>query len=128
MGIHRRGDVQRGLARPSRSSGWRVLAGLSVALVNLTGCAPGPSDRAPSVLAAAADCVDRNPLRNAYFGDLHIHTRFSMDAYTGDTPATPREAYRFARGESIEIAGGRHAQLERPVRRNAADDFYHSGS
>ncbi len=51
-----------------------------------------------------APCAERNPLRDAYFGDLHVHTRHSFDAYVGDVRATPDEAYRFARGDSVRVA------------------------
>ena len=44
-------------------------------------------------------CADHNPLRNAYFGDFHVHTNISMDAYIFGTNTTARDAYRFARGE-----------------------------
>ncbi len=38
------------------------------------------------------------PLRNAYFGETHMHTAYSLDAYLGGTRLTPSDAYRFARG------------------------------
>jgi len=60
-------------------------------------------------------CEAWHPQRRAFFGDTHIHTSWSMDAYTGQTPGTPDDAYRFARGEAIAIAGGRSVQLERPL-------------
>ena len=41
---------------------------------------------------------DYNELRNAYFGDLHVHTRYSFDAYVFGTTATPDDAYRYAKG------------------------------
>ncbi len=56
--------------------------------------------------------------RNAYFGDLHIHTRFSFDAFTFGTRATPDDAYRYARGEAIKHPAGFDIQLDRPL------DFY----
>ncbi len=56
--------------------------------------------------------------RNAYFGDLHIHTRFSFDAFTFGTRATPDDAYRYARGEAIKHPAGFDIQLDRAL------DFY----
>ncbi|MFL6603925.1 MAG: DUF3604 domain-containing protein [Steroidobacteraceae bacterium] len=47
------------------------------------------------------------PLRNVYFGDLHLHTSFSFDAYIIGTETTPDQAYRFARGEPVNYMGHR---------------------
>jgi hypothetical protein len=47
-----------------------------------------------------------NPLREAYYGDLHLHTSYSYDAYLmGGTTVDPDEAYRFAKGEVIDYLG-----------------------
>ena len=56
--------------------------------------------------------------RNVYFGDLHIHTQLSMDAFLFGTRSTPDDAYRFAKGEPITHASGATLQLDRPL------DFY----
>ncbi|MCC7535302.1 MAG: DUF3604 domain-containing protein, partial [Deltaproteobacteria bacterium] len=48
-------------------------------------------------------CDDHNPLRNAYFGDLHVHTSYSFDARVFDVRATPSDAYAFARGGELDI-------------------------
>lgn len=56
--------------------------------------------------------------RKAYFGDLHVHTTYSFDAYAFGTLATPYDAYRFAKGEAIANPGGFNMQLSRPL------DFY----
>jgi len=58
------------------------------------------------------------PQRDGYFGDLHVHTRFSFDAFMFGTRATPDDAYRFARGEAIMHPAGYAIQLDRPL------DFY----
>jgi len=46
-----------------------------------------------------------NPQRNAYFGDLHVHTAVSLDANIFDTRNGPRAAYRFAKGGDMELPG-----------------------
>ena len=59
-----------------------------------------------------------NPDRNAYFGDLHVHTENSFDAYSFGTLSTPDDAYRYAQGEAIPHPTGYEIQLSRPL------DFY----
>ena len=41
---------------------------------------------------------ESNAARNAYFGDLHVHTNYSFDAFAFGTVASPFDAYRFAQG------------------------------
>jgi hypothetical protein len=48
-------------------------------------------------------CAEYSPLRRPFFGDTHVHTARSQDASTQDTRTTPRDAYRFARGEPLGI-------------------------
>jgi hypothetical protein len=59
-----------------------------------------------------------NPERNAYYGDLHVHTEYSFDAFAFGSLATPRDAYRYAKGEAIPHPAGYEIQLRRPL------DFY----
>ena len=56
--------------------------------------------------------------RNAYYGDLHVHTAYSFDGYAFGTLATPYDAYRFAKGEAIKNPAGFNMQLTKPM------DFY----
>lgn len=67
-------------------------------------------------------CANYRPDRMALFGDLHVHTGLSADAFATDTRVTPDEAYAFARGEALRIApldaegnGTRVVRLERPL-------------
>ena len=69
------------------------------------------------VCALLAHSASGEP-KNAYFGDLHVHTRYSFDAFLFGTTTSPDDAYRFARGEAIPHAGGFDIQLDRPL------DFY----
>jgi hypothetical protein len=45
-----------------------------------------------------------NPLKNVYFGEQHMHTRNSFDAFTVGVMATWEDAYRFGRGEEVELS------------------------
>jgi len=60
--------------------------------------------------------VPVEPLRRAYFGDLHLHTSNSFDAAWGGVRTTPRDAYRYAQGLPVNYFGNE-------VRRKAPLDF-----
>jgi hypothetical protein len=87
--------------------------------------APSPAEPPPPAAAAAEagdGCPDRDPLRRVFFGDLHVHTARSMDAFVFGTRVTPDDAYRFARGEPLELGpfdaqgrGTRPVRLARPL-------------
>ena len=58
--------------------------------------------------------VAENPQRNLYFGETHMHTAYSLDAFIGGTRQTPADAYRAARGERV-VVNGRPHQIRRPL-------------
>jgi hypothetical protein len=45
-----------------------------------------------------------NPLKNVYFGEQHLHTCNSFDAFTVGVTATWGDAYRFVMGEEITLS------------------------
>ena len=59
--------------------------------------------------------AEQNPLRNAYFGETHMHTAFSLDAYIGGTRLMPADSLRYAKGESVTLSDGAVVQHKRPL-------------
>ncbi len=87
-----------------------------------------PPDNGP----VAGHCVDfREGRKNAYFGDLHTHTSYSLDAYFFNAVNDPRAAHRFAKGEVGGLPGQgsddpftkqREVSIGRPLDFNAVTD------
>ena len=68
-------------------------------------------------LVAAGLSATAGAQTKLYWGDLHLHTNFSLDAYgVGNTYVTPDMAYRFARGIPIyHEALDTKVQIDRPL-------------
>ena len=57
----------------------------------------------------------KNPLNNVYFGEQHLHTSASPDAFAFGTRADANDAYRYAKGEAIKnIQSGKMIQKRTP--------------
>ncbi len=83
-------------------------------VVSSVACVPG--DEADHDRPAAASTEEGpNPTRNAYFGDLHVHTRYSFAAFIFGTTTAPNDAYDFARGGTIRHPAGFDMKLDRPL-------------
>ena len=79
--------------------------------------APQATDT-PLTVADTTTTPDFNRERNAYFGDLHVHTMYSFDAFIFGTTSSPDDAYEFARGGTITHPAGFDMKLDIPL------DFY----
>ena len=66
-------------------------------------------------LSDTSRTADYNPNKNAYFGDLHIHTSWSFDAFIYNVRTTPDDAYRHGKGESIPHVSGTNVQRNHPL-------------
>ncbi|MDB4242477.1 DUF3604 domain-containing protein [Gammaproteobacteria bacterium] len=62
--------------------------------------------------------IPSNPDRVPLYGDLHVHTKYSFDAYIFGVTATPYDAYKYAIGEAIKHPLGFDMKLKEPL------DFY----
>ena len=72
-------------------------------------------------------CSDYDPLRRPFFGDLHVHTRYSFDSYVSSQRNDPWDAYRYAQGETITLPDENgeqtiEARLRRPLDFTAVTD------
>ncbi|MGA7904980.1 MAG: DUF3604 domain-containing protein, partial [Terrimicrobiaceae bacterium] len=56
-----------------------------------------------SLVAALQALAEPNPDRDAYFGETHIHTSWSVDAWVmGNRITGPNEAFKYAQGQVIK--------------------------
>jgi len=83
---------------PNRSTTRTVFLALAAVLVVLPAFA---QDR--SIGEPGRESGQPNPLKNVYFGEQHMHTRNSFDAFTIGVTQTWEQAYRFGRGEEVTL-------------------------
>ncbi len=81
----------------------------------LTGCqAETDAASKPIAVPTASADIPRSETKMALFGDLHVHTMNSFDAYIFGTRADADAAYRFAQGEPMKNGMGATIQLSGP--------------
>jgi hypothetical protein len=101
---------------------------LSVWLASGTACESEPADPSDFALFRAGStaerepCRERTPLRRALFGDLHVHTTLSSDAWNYDLEVRPSDSYGYAFGEPVLLPpkdaagrGTREVRIDRPL-------------
>ena len=58
----------------------------------------------------------RTPLRDAYFGETHVHTSWSLDAWTmGNRVTDPADAYKYFKGGTIKHPLGFDIKIDTPL-------------
>ena len=83
-----------------------LLAGTSL----MTGC-----DNARQVVFGAEEVKDTPYPEHVFWGDTHLHTANSVDAFGFGNRLMPEDALRFARGEEVTSSTGVKAKLARPL-------------
>ncbi len=82
------------------------------------GEAPSGEQTAPGAggVARSAPAPKPNPDRNAYFGETHLHTSWSVDAWVmGNRITGPKEALEYAQGQTIKHPMGYDITIETPL-------------
>jgi len=61
-----------------------------------------------AVGSASPAFAEKNPLRDAHFGETHVHTSRSFDAFIlGKRLTGPADADKYAKGERVTAYGSR---------------------
>lgn len=92
---------------------------VSASLLAIAGCQDSQLETntpkaTPAKVETPATEITRTPHKIALFGDLHVHTMNSFDAFIFGTRADADAAYRFAKGEPMENGMGATIQLSGP--------------
>lgn len=91
---------------------YRLIAAAVAAILTPVGVVTVAAAQGPDVVPGIAV----NPEREAYYGDLHLHTSYSFDAYIlFGAKVDPENAYRFGRGEAVNYLGDQVKRSTAPL-------------
>ncbi len=87
----------------------RKIIQTGLVLLVISGCGGKDSSKDVSVDTAQKtteiDQIAENPLKDCFFGDLHLHTSLSPDANMIGATSLPEDSYKFAMGEEVTYMG-----------------------
>ncbi|HUQ12820.1 MAG TPA: DUF3604 domain-containing protein [Novosphingobium sp.] len=92
----------------------RAIVGVAWLALALAGCDGNPLARRVEEKSDAGVKASEFPER-VFWGDAHLHTSNSVDAFGFGVRLGPEEALRFARGEEVTASTGIKAKLARPL-------------
>ena len=101
-----------------------IIAVLALALISIIALVSCEKSKAPeqaqqaggNAPAQAEERVEKNPDRNAYFGEEHIHTSWSVDAWVmGNRITGPDDALKYAQGQTIKHPMGYDIKIDTPM-------------
>ncbi len=102
-----------------------LIPGVSILAVGLASATQADDDVGTLTPEKAERAFGNAPIYSPYagrnfptrplFGDTHLHTGASFDAGAFGARLTPRDAYRFARGEELIASSGQPVKLSRPL-------------
>ncbi len=101
-----------------------LTAGLALVLIGILALISCEKSKAPeqakqaggTAPAQTEERVEKNPDRNAYFGEEHIHTSWSVDAWLmGNRLTGPDDALKYAQGQTIKHPLGYDIKIDTPM-------------
>lgn len=98
-----------------------IYPGVIISALIITACGPLEDpiyEHAPSLVGEALPpkpTIEPRDTRHLLWGDLHIHTSLSYDAYVMGARVLPEDAYNFAKGKVIDHALGYPVQISAPL-------------
>ena len=97
----------------------------TVAVWLLGACSMGPGEPTEDQRGDGTDTIELAEFPDRpYWGDTHLHTDISVDAFGFGVRLGAEEALKFARGDKVTATTGMEAQLDRPLDFDGAD--YHT--
>ncbi|PHS75207.1 MAG: hypothetical protein COB56_08265 [Robiginitomaculum sp.] len=101
-------------------SNYLLGSGTIIAALTLSACQPAkpdvelPPTETPATEVEAPKLTENYPTK-LLWGDTHLHTLNSADAFSFGARLSPADAYKFARGDEIVSNTGQKVQLKRPL-------------